>query len=126
MSAAVDRFMATLDHPRKEEIAQVRAIILAADPGITERIKWKAPSFCFGGDDRVTLRLQPQNRLQLIFHRGVKVKDSTNFVFDDPTGLLQWITPDRASITLHTRQEITDHEVALKAVVAKWMAATVD
>lgn len=126
MSAEVDRFMQTLDHTRKEEIERVRRIILDADERITEQIKWKAPSFCFQGDDRVTLRLQPQNRLQLIFHRGAKVKDSTNFVFDDSTGLLQWITPDRASITFRSLQEIAEREAALKKVVAQWMEATAD
>jgi hypothetical protein len=58
----------------------------------------------------VTLRLQPQNRLQIIFHRDARVKDSTNFVFDDSTGLLHWITADRASVTVRNAAEIAQHE----------------
>jgi len=72
----------------------------------------------------VTLRLQPRNRLQLIFHRGAKVQDSTNFVFEDTTRLLQWITADRASVTFHNPQELAAQEAALTTVVARWMAAT--
>jgi hypothetical protein len=32
--------------------------------------KWNAPSFRHAGEDRVTFRLQPGDKLQLIFHRG--------------------------------------------------------
>ncbi|HEY8600883.1 MAG TPA: DUF1801 domain-containing protein, partial [Thermomicrobiales bacterium] len=63
------QFLETLDDSRKAEVEQLRAIILDADPGITEQIKWKAPSFCYRGDDRVTMRLHPKGGVQLIFHR---------------------------------------------------------
>ena len=122
----VGRFLAGLEHPLKAEIERVRAIVLAADPEITERIKWKAPSFCYRGDDRVTMRLHPSTRLQLIFHRGAKVKDSTDFTFDDPTGLMSWATKDRAVVTFTDMAEIEAHEVELADLVARWMQATVD
>ncbi|CAA9566358.1 MAG: hypothetical protein AVDCRST_MAG18-1508 [uncultured Thermomicrobiales bacterium] len=118
---AVDQFMQTLDHPLKAEIEQVRGIILDADEQITEQIKWKAPSFCYHGDDRVTMRLHPQNRLQLVFHRGVKVKDSTDFVFEDSTGLLQWVAKDRAVVTI---DDVEAQRAALITVVNRWMEAT--
>jgi len=124
-AAAVAQFLQTWDHPLKAEVEQLRAIILGADPGITEQIKWKAPSFCYRGDDRVTMRLHPKGGVQLIFHRGVKVKDSTDFSFADPSGLLQWVAKDRAIVTFHTLAEITAHEAALGDVVRRWVAATV-
>lgn len=86
-TGAVDRFLAELEHPLQAEIERLRSIILTADPEISERIKWKAPSFCYRGDDRVTMRLHPPTRLQLVFHRGTKVKDSADFAFGDTTGL---------------------------------------
>jgi hypothetical protein len=122
----VDSFLATLEHPSKAEIERVRAIVLAADPEITERIKWKAPSFCYRGDDRVTMRLHPSTRLQLIFHRGAKVKDSTDFDFDDPTGLMTWATKDRAVVTLTDMAAIEAHETELADLVTRWMHATID
>lgn len=124
-AAAVTQFLQTLDDPRKAAVAQLRAIILNADPGITEQIKWKAPSFCYRGDDRVTMRLLPQGGVQLIFHRGAKVKDSTDFVFDDPSCLLQWVAKDRATVTFRTLAEITAQRAALEGLVGRWMAATV-
>jgi len=72
-SPQVDRFMADLNHPLKEEIEQLRAAILNSNEAITEHIKWKAPGFCYAGQDRVTFRLYPAERAQLILHRGAKV-----------------------------------------------------
>ena len=70
----VDRFMGKLDHPLKEGIEQLRAAILGSNDQITEHIKWNAPSFRYAGEDRVTFRLYPEHRVQLVFHRGPKVK----------------------------------------------------
>ena len=44
----------------------------------------KAPSFGPGDEDRVTMRLRRGDRLQLVLHRGVAVKDASGFTFDDP------------------------------------------
>ena len=43
----VDAFMAALDHPFKAEAQVVRDIIKGVHPGITEEVKWKAPSFSY-------------------------------------------------------------------------------
>jgi hypothetical protein len=44
-AAAVDAFMATLKHPHKPAIEEVRRVIFGADPSIAEGVKWNAPSF---------------------------------------------------------------------------------
>ena len=68
---------------------------------ITEHVKWNAPSFCYAGEDRVTFRLYPEDRAQLVFHRGSRVKDDADaFAFDDDTGLLRWVANDRAVVAL--------------------------
>jgi hypothetical protein len=73
-SAEVDQFMARLEHPLKEGVQRLRTAILASNDTITEHIKWNAPSFHHAGQDRVTFRLQPGDKLQLIFYRGAKVR----------------------------------------------------
>ena len=123
-SGEVDRFMAQLEHPLKPQIATLREAILASDPEITEQIKWKAPSFCIDGDDRVTFRLYPPDAIHLVFHRGVKVKDATDFAFDDPTGLMQWAAKDRAQVSLRTPAEVGERAPEVVALVSRWMAAT--
>ena len=124
-SEAVNQFMTTLTHPMKAEIEAVRTIILNANEQITEHIKWNAPSFCYNGADRVTLNLHAQDRIQLIFHRGSKVKNAQDFVFEDSNGLLEWLAADRAIVKLCNMDEVLAKKVALAEVVTAWMQATV-
>ena len=123
-SPVVDQFLAQLKHPLKAEVERVREIILGANPAITEQIKWRAPSFCINGDDRVTFRLNPPRDVQLIFHRGAKVKDTTGFSFTDESGLMTWLAPDRATVSFQDMPEIESSRVALAALVDRWMKAT--
>jgi hypothetical protein len=120
----VAEFLRELSHPMKDGIVDVRTAILAADEQITEHIKWNAPSFCYHGEDRVTFRLPP-DRLQLVFHRGAKVRaDSDALTFADDTGLLQWASGDRATLTL---RDVRDAQAKLPRVVdlvRRWMRAT--
>jgi hypothetical protein len=120
-SREVERFMEGLDHPLKEEIGRLREAILASNDGITEHIKWKAPSFCYAGEDRVTFRLHPADRAQLVFHRGAKVKDdAAEFAFEDDTGLLQWVAQDRAIVALRDAEA---RQGELVEVVKRWVVS---
>lgn len=90
MADPVRTFLAGMDHARKPEIEALRSAILGAGMELTERVKWNAPSFCSGGDGRVTFRLQPGDRVELIFHRDAKKRsDTAGFSFTDPTGLIR-------------------------------------
>lgn len=123
-SADVEQYLTDLQHPLKEGILQLRAAILASDLAITEHVKWNAPSFCYGGQDRVTFRLQPRGRLQLIFHRGAKVRaDTADFVFEDPSGLMTWLAPDRAVIDFPDLGVVTTHQAQVIALVDRWVLA---
>ena len=49
----------------------------------------------------MTFRLYPQDRAQLVFHRGAKFGgDAADFAFEDDTGLLRWVAEDRAVVAL--------------------------
>ena len=123
-SQEVDRFMESLDHPLKAEIEQLRVAILDSNDQITEHIKWKAPSFVYAGEDRVTFRLYPEDRTQLVFHRGAKVKaDAGDFAFDDDTGLLRWVANDRAVVALRGAEEVEAKRMAVVGVVNRWVVA---
>ena len=121
----ITAFLRDLTHPLKAGIVDLREAILARDAQITEHIKWNAPSFCIGGDDRVTMRLPPADRLQLVFHRGAKVReDADAFRFEDDSGLLTWASADRATLTLTSLDEVAAKLPALVELVERWMAAT--
>ena len=120
-SREVERFMEGLDHPLKEEIGRLREAILDSNDRITEHIKWKAPSFRYAGEDRVTFRLHPAERSQLVFHRGAKVKDdAAEFAFEDDTGLLQWVAQDRAVVALRDAEARQGDVVE---VVNRWVVS---
>ncbi len=118
---AVDQFLEALEHPLKAEIEAVRSIILSADEQITEHIKWNGPSFCYAGVDRVTFNLHPADSIQLVFHRGAKVKSSEGFVFEDHSGLMKWVRSDRAVVTLKDMQDIEANRAALTDLVKAWI-----
>ena len=121
-TAAVDRFMDTLQHPRKAAVQQLRLAILDSDPEITEHVKWNAPSFCYRGVDRVTFRLQPRDSFELIIHRGVKVRsDTAGFVFDDDASGLRWITRDRAVLALDDLLQADAGQDRVVALARRWM-----
>lgn len=122
----VAEFMNKLKHPLKEAIETLREVILSSDKKITEHIKWNAPSFCFNGEDRVTLNLSKKECVMIIFHRGAKVKDvkGKETLFEDPTELLQWLSPDRAMVKLLSREDVIVKKAKLKRVVKQWITAT--
>jgi hypothetical protein len=121
----VDEFMGKLKHPHKIAIEQIRVVVLASHKQVTEQIKWNAPSFGLGGEDRITFRLDSKNGLQLIFHRGAKVRgDSSSFEFKDATGLLEWITNDRATLTFTDAKDFAAKGSDFEKVVKQWLKAT--
>ena len=118
-SQEVDRFMSGLDHPLKEVVEQLGTAILDSNDEITEHAKWNAPSFCYAGEDRVTFRLFPEDRVQLVFHRGSKVKgDAGDFALDDDTGLLKWVAANRAVVALRDAEA---RQRDLVDVVNRWV-----
>jgi hypothetical protein len=114
--------MEGLDHPLKDGVERLRAAILVSNDQITEHIKWNAPSFRYAGEDRVTFRLYPEDRVQLIFHRGSKVRsDAADFTFEDHTGLLRWVAADRAVVALRDVKDADAKQRDLVEVVNRWV-----
>jgi hypothetical protein len=96
----VDAYLAEMKHARKADVLHIRSAILESDPELTESIKWNAPNFLYRGEDRITFRLQPRDRVDLVLHRGaLKRTDSDSFYFDDASGLITWASQDRGVIS---------------------------
>ena len=77
----VNVFMTQLDHPLKDEIEAVRAII-KSNKKIAERIKWNAPSF-FYTDDLATIHVKAKQHVHLIFHHPAIVKIKSDLLEGD-------------------------------------------
>jgi len=83
-----------------------------------------APNFRDGGEDRVTFRLHPRNQVPLVLHRGVRVADGQDPIrIPDPDGLLTWLSPDRAVLTLAGVDETQSRLGAVTALVGQWIRA---
>jgi hypothetical protein len=113
-----ESFLATLDHPRTQEIVDVRQIILGADPRITEGIKWNAPSFRTT-EWFATFHLRAKAGLQVILHLGARARGGPDIAFDDP--LLVWLGKDRASVAFRDAADVAAKREALSALIRRWI-----
>jgi hypothetical protein len=122
---SVEAFLA-LDQPFKEEILALREIILGADPGIAEGIKWKVPSFRTSGrasDYFATLHLRGKDGAQVILHFGAKKRDNptAGAGIADPESLLKWLADDRAMTKFRGLEDIRARRSAFTEVIREWI-----
>ena len=104
-------------------IDRLRAIVGAAGPDLTETIKWNAPSFADGDQDRITLGLERQGGVRLVLHRGAAVQDAAGFVFDDADGVAKWPTPDRGVARFGDLTALEAKAAPLENLVRRWITA---
>ncbi|HEX6057456.1 MAG TPA: DUF1801 domain-containing protein [Gemmatimonadaceae bacterium] len=122
MSAEVAALLADLQHPREAEIRALRAIILAAAPGIAESVKWNAPSYATT-EHFATFHLRSKAGVQVVLHLGAKARPGVDLrtVVADPAGLLEWRGADRATVTFRDLADIEAKRAAFTAVVRQWL-----
>lgn len=111
-TAEVDAFMAGLDHPFKAEVQAVRDIIKNVNGGITEQIKWAAPSFSYKGY-MVTFNLWAKQHVHLVFHNGA--------ILSNESGLLEGDYPDRRMAYFRSMAEVEAKRPALENAVREWV-----
>jgi hypothetical protein len=120
-SAAVDAFMAALEHPHKAAIAALRGVMRAADPSISEGVKWNVPSFRTR-EYFATTHLRAKVGIGLILHLGAKVRDDVGGPrIEDPDGMLVWLAADRAVVHFADVDDVQARGAALQAVVRQWI-----
>jgi hypothetical protein len=122
----VEAFLAASTHARLAEVRDVRAALLAAMPELTERVKWNAPSLGPDGTDRITFRLQPGDRVELVLHRGTASRPDDGFAFDDPDGVIAWAAPDRGVIVVRDADDLAERRTLIVATCRRWVEATRD
>lgn len=101
----------------------LRALAAEAGPELVERIKWNAPSFALGDEDRITLGLNPKGGVRAVLHRGAKAK-SDGFAFEDRDKLAAWPAPDRGVLSFADAGEIEDRRMAILDLFGRWLEAT--
>jgi hypothetical protein len=121
-TAAVNDFMAKLDHPHKRQIEAIRRIILGADSAIAEGIKWNAPSFRTT-EYFATVHLRAKDGVGVILHLGAKVREHSTrgMPIEDPAGLLKWLSKDRAMTTFGDMKDLAARRKAFERIVREWI-----
>lgn len=124
INTEVTKFLDALNHPLRDEIEELRLIILNSTEGLTENIKWNGPNYCFNDQDRVTMRILPPKQIQLIFHRGAKKMIQPNDkLIEDTSGLLIWKENDRAIAAFKNMVEIKKAASNLEKIINGWINA---
>lgn len=116
-------YLRELDHPLKSALEAVRKIILGADSGIAEGIKWNAPSFHYR-EYFATAGLRPSEKfVRVVFHKGAEVKDGSTdgMKIADPAGLLEWHASERCSVKFCDARDVRAKARALEAIVKQWI-----
>jgi hypothetical protein len=122
LNKEVTAFLEEQNHPFRKEIEQLRNCILSANTALTENIKWNGPNYCFDNEDRITMRIQPPKQVQIIFHRGAKVKEQPKEkLIKDDFGMLVWKGNDRAIATFKNMEDIENGHTDLAKIVVEWV-----
>ncbi len=112
-----------LDHPLKQEIQAVRAIILGVDPAIAEGVKWNAPSF-YTTEHFATFHLRAKRGVQVVLHLGAKPRPDAGLreSVSDPLSLLEWRDADRATVTFLDLQDVEKKREAFAEIIRRWIS----
>lgn len=121
----VDDFIANSSHALAHCLQPLRDIIHGANKDITEQIKWKCPSFCLDGDDRITYNVSRKDQLLVILHTGAKGKGKKPDTRLFPAfPLLDWLAADRASIKISNAEDFHEHQNTIKEIMRIWLNET--
>jgi hypothetical protein len=118
----VTKFLDEQNHPFRKEIEALRTIILEANDKITENVKWNGPNYGVNSEDRITMRIQPPTKIQLIFHKGAKKQEQPKMHLISYTGkLLLWKENDRAIATFQCMADIENSKSELSSIIKEWI-----
>jgi hypothetical protein len=118
----VTNFLNEQNHPLRKEIEELRNCVLTSNFDLTENIKWNGPNYCINNEDRITMRILPPKQVQLIFHRGVKVKlQPKEQLLKEDFGILVWKGNDRAIATFKNMEDIENAKTDLQKIVTEWI-----
>lgn len=126
LSQEVTSFLDSLNHPMRKEIEHLREMIMNTPYPFSESIKWNGPNYSIEGQDRITMRINPQDKIQLIFHRGAKkMEQPDGRLIEEDTDLLTWKANDRAIASFKDATEIKENEKTLLKIIKKWVEISI-
>lgn len=126
MTTTHQEFLTAFNDARRPLLEAMLAAILEACPGLTESTKWNAPNFADAGRDRLTFMLHKPDRVSLILHTGVRPKEDKKAprLYQDDTGLLEWNSNIRATITFRDLADFNSKRALFRKAVKRWLDET--
>ena len=121
----IPEFLADLDADKREQVQLLRAIINDAHPGLSEHIRWNAPSYVLDGKDRVTFNLlNKENDVKLVLHLGATRKEDKKGtpILSDDTGLITWQSDIRGVVSFTSAADIAAKRADIMTLVSRWLA----
>lgn len=121
----VDEFLAAQSPERRADVEALRALVLEAEPGLSEIVKWNSPNYVLGGVDRLTINAAGKGPARLILHFGTGRAEDTAAApafAGDPEGLLTWHSNIRASLALPQAAELAAKREAILELIRAWLA----
>lgn len=106
----VTAYMEALEHPLKVEMEALRMIIKETDARISERIKWKAPSY-YCKEDFLTFNHRMQDKVHLIFHNEAIPKVNSDILEGD--------YKDRRMVYFKDMTDILAKKTELQRIIAE-------
>jgi len=128
MTKTHQEFLSEFADDRKPLVNALLVAITEECPNLTEVIKWNAPSFCDDGKDRMTIMLHKKNIVSLILHTGARPKEDKKAprLYDDATGLLEWNSNIRATISFTSVDDFLVKQELFRKAVKTWVSKTKD
>ena len=120
----VAEFLNDLYAGKISQVIKLRDYIKNVAPTLDEHIKWNAPSYVLGGEDRITFNVaNKQNLVKLVLHMGATRKEDKKAkpVLRDDSGLVEWVSDIRGYITFNDLQMVIDSEHDVKNLITKWL-----
>jgi hypothetical protein len=126
MTKTHQEFMIGFNDERKPLVEAILEVIRETDPSLSEIIKWNSPTFCHNGKDRMTIMLHKKDRVGVILHTGAKPKEDKKAprLYTDATGLLDWNSNIRATISFFDLTEFSAKKDIFKQAIAQWVDET--
>lgn len=121
---SISEFIEHLDTDKKVQVETLRTIIKNVEPALTEHIKWNAPSYQLNGQDRITFNIMNKAGIvKLVLHMGATKKENKKAepVMCDESGLLEWNSDIRATITFNDLSHINEKKSDLIEIIKRWL-----
>lgn len=111
-SPDVQAWFESLEHPLKDAMLRVRAVVLRVDDRIEEAIKWKSPTFMFQGNI-ASIDPRTKKQVNLMFHQGAKLP-GTHPLLEGGAGTVRYMRFDDVA-------DVTKKRKSLEAAIRAWI-----